>query len=383
MSDTGGGHRSAAEAIAEALYRSRTRVSIEFLDFFAECAPFPLNRAGKIYGPWVNYAAWLWATLFHATNGVHRAAPGLWLLTRLLRDCVARRVQAFKPDLLVSVHPLVNHLAAHVRDAVAPSTPLITVVTDLVSAHVAWFCPAVDLCIVPTEGAYHRAIDAGMPRDKLRVIGLPVHPRFAEVTRSPQEIRRELGLTPERFTVLLVGGGEGMGRVYEMACAVAQTGDGLQQIIIAGRNTRLRERLEARRWEIPTRIFGFVDNMPTLLQAADVVVTKAGPSTICESLVIGKPLLLFGYVPGQEQGNVEFVVESGAGWLVETPDALINALRELTQPGSPVRAQMMENARRLARPSAANDIAQVLVNLVTSTLHGSETRCNGLKSVVK
>lgn len=361
MSETGGGHRSAAEAIAAALHCSVPEVSTAFLDFFATCAPFPLNRPGSVYRSWVRYAPWLWGAAFHLTNGRRRVRPVLWGLNRLLSPCLARRVRELDPEVLVCVHPLVTHVAAAVRHRVCPSTPLVTVVTDLVSTHAAWFCPQVDLCIVPTEAAMRHGIEAGMPREKIRRIGLPVHPRFTRIVQSPAEIRRALGLAAARFTVLLVGGGEGMGRVYEMACAIARSGIALQQIVIAGRNTRLRQRLETRKWEVPTRVFGFVDSMPALMQAADVVVTKAGPSTICESLVVGRPLLLFGYVPGQERGNVDFVVRGGAGQLTPTPETLVQALRTLAAPESPVYTRMVESARRLAQPSAAEEVAQVLL----------------------
>ena len=364
MSETGGGHRSAAEAITAALQRSAPEVPVAFLDFFAACAPLPLNRPGGLYRAWVRYAPWLWGAAFHLTNGRRRVRPVLWGLNRLLLPCLAQRVQEIAPEVLVCVHPLVTHAAAEVRRRHLPTTPLVTVVTDLVSTHAAWFCPQADLCIVPTEAAARRAIDAGMPREKLRLIGLPVHSRFTQIIQRPAEVRRALGLDPERFTVLLVGGGEGMGRVYEMACAIADAGINLQQIVIAGRNAQLRRRLEARRWAVPTRVFGFVETMPTLMQAADVVVTKAGPSTICESLVVGRPLLLFGYVPGQERGNVDFVVQGGAGWLTQTPEALVQALRRLAAPESPDRMRMLEHARRLARPAAAEEIAHVLLGVL-------------------
>jgi len=364
MSETGGGHRSAAEAITAALRRSAPEVPVAFLDFFAECAPFPLNHPGTLYRLWVGYAPWLWGVSFHITNGQRRVRPVLWGLKRLLLLCLSRHLQAIAPKALVCVHPLVTHVASEVRRRISPLTPLVTVVTDLVNTHVAWFCPEVDLCIVPTEAAARQGIDAGMAHEKLRHIGLPVHPRFTQIDQTPAEVRSELGLSPARFTVLLIGGGEGMGRVYEMACAIARAGIDLQQIVIAGRNTRLRRRLEARRWEVPTRVFGFVDSMPALMQAADVVVTKAGPSTICESLVVGRPVLVFGYVPGQERGNVDFVVQGGAGWLTQTPEALVQALHILAVPESPIRMRMIEHARRLARPSAAEEIAQVLLRVL-------------------
>lgn len=363
MSDTGGGHRSAAEAVTAAIERLDANATVELVDFFSTYAPFPLNQAGNIYGPWVNYAAPLWAAGFRLTDGRRRAALLGSVISLATRRRVEARLQAFQPDVLACVHPLATRLAADMRRWVSYAVSLVTIVTDLVTAHAAWFTRDVDLFIAPSEAVRLRALKAGIPHSRIVVTGQPVHPRFTEIEADRCVTRENLGLAPDRFTVLLIGGGEGMGRVAQMARAIDTAGLDLQQMIICGRNESLRRRLERRTWSVPTRVFGFVHNMPTLMHAADVVVTKAGPSTICEALVMGRPILLTGYVPGQERGNVDFVVEAGAGQLTETPPALVGALRHLLDYGREAQERMTVSAHRLARPSAARDIAQLLLNL--------------------
>lgn len=363
MSDTGGGHRSAADAIAAALERLAPRSSVELLDFFSTCAPFPLNQAGAIYGPWVNFAAPLWGAGYHLTDGQRRAALVGRVISLATRRQVEAKLRVSQPDVLACVHPLATRLAADVRQRVGRSLPLATIVTDLSTAHAAWFTRGVDLLIAPSEPVRKRAVESGIPPERVVITGQPVHPRFTETDVDQHTIRQSLGLDPERFTVLLIGGGEGMGRVADMSRAVDRAGLPLQQMVICGRNASLQRRLERRSWHVPTHVFGFVGNMPTLMRAADVVATKAGPGTICEALVVGRPILLTGYVPGQERGNVDFVVEAGAGQLAETPQALTAALQNLLNSGSQAQGRMTENARRLAKPSAAWDIARLLLDL--------------------
>ncbi|RME48106.1 MAG: galactosyldiacylglycerol synthase [Chloroflexi bacterium] len=360
MSDTGGGHRSAAEAVTAALGELDADLTAELLDFFATCALFPLNQAGRIYGPWVNHAASLWGAGFHLTNGRRRATLLGAMISLGARQCVEARLRAFQPDVMVCVHPLATRLATDVRRRVRRDLPSITIVTDLVTAHAAWFTRDVDLLIAPSEAVKSQAMEAGIPANRIAVTGQPVHPRFTEISVDQSAAREALALAPDRFTVLLIGGGEGMGRVASMARAVSEAGLPLQQRVVCGRNERLRRQLEKQIWGVPTRIFGFVRDMPILMHAADVVATKAGPSTICEALVVGRPILLTGYVPGQERGNVDFVVQAGAGHLTETPEALVCALRQLLDSGGTTRQQMTANARRLARPSAARDIAHLI-----------------------
>lgn len=363
MSDTGGGHRSAAEAISAALHCLDAGSTVELLDFFATCAPFPINRAGDIYGPWVNHAAWLWGAGFDLTNGRRCAAVLGSLISRATRRCVEAKLRAFAPDVLACVHPLATQLAADVRRRFDCNLPSATIVTDLVTAHVSWFSHDVELLVAPSPMVRVRAMEAGILSEKIVVAGQPVHPRFTELCANQRSARESIGLTQDCFTVLLIGGGEGMGRVAEMARAIDKSGLLLQQVVVCGRNEKLRCRLEKMTWQVSTHILGFVHNMPMLMHAADVVVTKAGPSTICEALVVGRPILLTGYVPGQERGNVDFVVDGGAGQLTQTPRELVAALRTLIDSEGEVQRYMTVQARRLARPSAAMEIAQLLLSL--------------------
>jgi 1,2-diacylglycerol 3-beta-galactosyltransferase len=382
MSDTGGGHRSAAEAIAAALRELKAGSQVELLDFFSTCAPPPLNQAGAIYRPWVNHAAPLWAAGFHLTDARQRAGLLGWMISLATRRHVQAKLDAVRPDVLACVHPLATRLAADVRQRAGRALPFATIVTDLITAHAAWFTRSVDLLVAPSEAVRLRALEFGIPDTRIAVTGQPVHPKFTEIDADPCATRQSLGLAPDRFTVLLIGGGEGMGRVAEMARAVDAAGLPVQQVVICGRNESLRRRLEKQTWHVPTRVVGFVRNMPTLMHAADVVATKAGPGTLCEALVVGRPILITGYVPGQERGNVDFVVGAGAGRLTETPQALVAALQQLLNAGSQTQERMAANARRLAKPSAARDIAQLLLDLGRMKDAGRKTDTSSCQSFV-
>jgi len=363
FSDTGGGHRSAVEAMIEALRQLRPdSLETHLLDFFTECTPFPLNRAGPLYGPWVNYAAWAWGLGWHVTDNPVMARLLSGFLDRIARPALSDRLKVLAPNLVVCDHPLAICAGLHATRAACPGIPFISVITDLGNPHLAWFYPPeVDCCIVPTGSAVERARRMGVPEEKLAIVGLPVSLQFGPNSRSRRQVRADLGLDPEGVTVLVVGGGEGMGRVYPMARAIARARLPVQIVIIAGRNRSLKNRLEEVGWEVPTRILGFVKNMPDWMRAADVIVTKAGPGTISEALIAGLPILLSGYVPGQEEGNVRLVVDGGAGYLTETPEALVATLRNLVE-NDDRRARLAEAARRLGRPDASLAIARIILD---------------------
>jgi predicted glycosyltransferase len=165
----------------------------------------------------------------------------------------------------------------------------------------------------------------------------------------------------------VVGGGEGVGKVYKIARAIAKAHLNAQIVLVAGRNKRLRRRLEKVTWEIPTTVFGFVTNMPELMGASDVIVTKAGPGTISEALITGLPILLSGFIPGQEEGNVEYVIDRGVGTWAEKPQLIASTLARWLQPENKTLIQMAQKAQKLGRPQAALDIAAEIYSLAQAS----------------
>jgi 1,2-diacylglycerol 3-beta-galactosyltransferase len=135
-------------------------------------------------------------------------------------------------------------------------------------------------------------------------------------------------------------------------------------LVVTGHNKRLYAHLQRTRssLHVPATIFGFVQNMPELMHTADVIVTKAGPGTICEALACNLPIVLSGYVPGQEEGNVDFVVSNNVGMLATDLIELVDAIRRLIKPGSQELRQQQENAKRISRPRASFDIAHCILS---------------------
>jgi 1,2-diacylglycerol 3-beta-galactosyltransferase len=209
-----------------------------------------------------------------------------------------------------------------------------------------------------------------MPPEKMRIVGLPVSLQFLGDRKSKAEQRAELGLDPARATALIVGGGEGMGRLFEIARAIDAARLPLQLVVIAGRNRKLLRRLEDFEWQVPVSIQGFVTNMPAWMRASDVIITKAGPGTISEALACGLPIVLSGFLPGQEEGNVDFVQENGVGVLCEKPAEIAHLLAGWLAPGDDTLARFAAHARQLARPRAAPEITRILDEILTKRKSG-------------
>lgn len=357
FSDTGGGHRSAAEAIIEAVHLEyKDRVTTEMVDFFKDYAPPPFNHTADLYRYAVK-APRLWGAGFHATDGRARARVITTAAWPIARRAARALISGHPGDLIVTVHLGANSIALKALGSDRP--PFITVVTDMVTTHALWFDKRADLILVPTELARERAIKYNMQPEKVRVVGLPVADKYCKPPGRKSTLRKKLGWTLDKPIVLLVGGGEGMGPLAETAREIDTSGLDVGLVIVCGRNQRLKGALEAKKWENPTFIHGFTRDMPDFMRAADFIVTKAGPGTIAEALNAHLPIILYDKVPGQEDGNVTFVEHEGAGVWAPTPQEVVRALtRWISRPGE--RKKVIENCQRAGRPEAARTIARAI-----------------------
>jgi 1,2-diacylglycerol 3-beta-galactosyltransferase len=374
IADTGGGHRAAAAAVAGQLAIDRPgEFDVAIIDPVDSPSPGVLSRTADLYGPLIHHARWLWAAMYHATNSAAVVSLMRRSALRPLHRTLRRMVETERPSAVVSFHPLLNHLAAEaVHASATPQVPVITVITDLVDIHAGWACADVDAVVIPSPGALARCRRAGIPADRCHQLGLPVASAFARPLPDDGErrdLRRRLGLDEDRFTVLVCGGADGSGGLPARARAIAGSGLEVGLAVICGRNDRARRRLaglcDSDGRSIP--VLGFVDNMADWMRAADVVVTKAGPGTVSEALCSGLPMLLTWYIPGQERGNLEWVVNIGAGRYVPRPRELFDAIVELSAPGSQGLAAMRAAVASAARPEATERIAALIAGMADGT----------------
>jgi len=362
IADTGGGHRAAARAVTEALETA-------YPDRFAPVLCDPLGGEDSrallrwvtgLYGPSIRLAPWTWGAIYYASDS--RLVMGVLRRTilALANHPVRRAAATARAEAIVSFHPLVGGAA------VQANLPVVTVVTDLITPHMAWRYNKADLLLVPSASVRWRCHLDGISPERCVETGLPVGSSFAGGPLRKAEraaLRRSLGLAGDRFLVVLTGGGEGSGGMARRAAALVERlseDAGVDVVAICGRNARLEAKLRRRAAGTSRLVVkGFVDNMADWLRAADVVVSKAGPGTIAEATCCGAPLLVTSHVPGQEKGNTEFVVGAGAGLHVPGVDELVAAVDELRRAPGRVEAMRIASAR-LGRPHAADDIARRL-----------------------
>lgn len=368
ISDTGGGHRASAQALESAfeeLFPGAVETCI--VDFWTEIAGRPFDKFPQGYSFLAKNPS-LWRCAWN-----YGRFPLTRRLTEEFSNVVGNRnfrnaIQDFDPHLIVSVHPLTQFIPLRVLRTLPKKIPFVTVCTDLGGAHPTWFHPDVDMCFVPTDRVRRIAQRCGLADSQLRQYGLPVRPAFWREGRDKQSVKGELGLVQHLPTVLIVGGGDGVGGVGRIARAIADrldtSGDapGGQIVVVCGKNERLRKQLASASWPVPVHVNGFVSNMSEWMAASDMIVSKAGPGTIAEALIRGLPIVLSGFLPGQEAPNVKYVTESGVGAFSRDPDTIAGLVQHwLSHPKA--LSERASRAKSLGRPNSTYEIVREISSL--------------------
>ena len=214
-----------------------------------------------------------------------------------------------------------------------------------------------------TEEAKKRAIEFGMPKDKVKLLGLPIRPDFALKDAQKARQREKIDLKPKLFTILMMGGGEGSGKMFEIVKALDEAKLKVQMIVICGRNKHLEEKLAkaAETLSFPLKVYGFTEDVAGLMSKSDIIITKGGPGSIAEALAMNLPMIIMSWLPGQEEGNVKYVRDENVGRVSEDPKEIALIVREL-QTNKKELEKIKENIKRVRKPHASFDIARLLLD---------------------
>lgn len=359
----GAGHVRAAQALEQAARLHHPDVECRHLDILdLTDAAYRKAYAGG-YLKLVNRAPALWAALYRSSDTVRerRARDRFVRFFDRLEFAPFRRVLAeYAPDAVLTTHFLPCQVLAPERAGGRFTMPLGVVITDF-DVHAFWVQPSADHFFVGTDEVAAVLAARGIPGERIEVTGIPVLRAFAPVTDSAQA-RRALGLAVDQPTVLVSGGGAGVGALDETVNTVLECGP-VQVLAVAGRNQAARQRLAKTAVPAGSRLvpFGFVDNMAELLAAADLVVAKSGGLTTAECLAVGVPMVVRDPIPGQEERNADYLLEQGAGVKAHSLPVLRFKLSSLLR--DPARlARMRHAARKAGRPGAARQIVESMLS---------------------
>ena len=360
----GSGHRRAAEALADAARQRMPEASVACVDVLAYCPRWLRWWYPRVYEWLVRATPTLWAVGYYTVDHpwIFRA---LQLVRRRWNLLVTARflrwVQAFQPDVVLTTHFLPTDVLAAARRDGRLAAPLTVVITDLFP-HRLWLAREADHFVVGSAWSKQLCEARGIPGERIDVFGIPVGARF---TRGEDRLQtlQQVGLDPSRRTLLLASGGMGVGPMAPVARRLvsleAQRPGQLQVIVVCGDNQKLATQLtqEMADAAMPARILGFVETMPELMRACELLITKPGGLTMTEASALGVPMVLYGAIPGQEQFNAAYAVEHGAAIATRSVEEMLATVLELLDHPERLHA-MRQRALAMGRPHAASEIIE-------------------------
>lgn len=276
-----------------------------------------------------------------------------------LRQYVAQ----LSPDVVVCTHAFPCGVMAEYKREFADAPGVVGVVTDFV-VHPFWIHRNIDAYAVATSSMRSALISRGVRPDRVTVTGIPIDARF-RLRPDRRAVRRALGLAPERTTLLVMGGGVGIGPLEKAIAKIDRLQHDVQTVVVVGKNPPLQRRVEAvaRTLAHPVAVVGFVSNVFEYMRAADVLISKPGGLTSSEALAAELPMVMLKPLPGQEERNTKYLEEAGTGIRVQTARELVHALDRLLSDQRELTA-MRARAAELARPDAARDVAAMIRRLM-------------------
>lgn len=335
-SDTGGGHRSAALAISDGFTRFWKSESSAVRIIKA------VENSHHITEKLVNFYNWVLQNKQHWMKYLYWAMNKIRPETRefVYKRCfgyVRSQFDKWCPHIVVSVHPLTQHVVAKILKELnlAEQIPLVTVVTDpCYGFWKGWACDDVSLYLVANDDARRQLIDYGVSPERIKVSGMPVDPKFHEVTEADAQIARTAyGLDPDKFTVFLNAGWIGGGNIPKIFKELVRGELDVQAIFLAGKNEQLRIEAEkiAKRANFPVKVIGYSDEIEKLMQSANVMISKLGGLTTFEAMACGLPIIADATTRPmpQEAGTVQLISDRGAGIMLKRSTDIVPTIRNL------------------------------------------------------
>jgi 1,2-diacylglycerol 3-beta-galactosyltransferase len=379
--DTGFGHRTAANAIAEALQEKYGNLCEVIINNPMEDKriPFFLRESEADYDRLVRDMPDLYRLGYNASDSPIPSAIVESALTVIFFEVMRDLVNDYRPDAIITTHPFYQSALKAVFDIHRNRILFFTTITDLATIHHLWFNPAADRLFVPNQAVFNLAVSYGIQPEKIFITGIPISPKFACEKRSRQEIRHDLGWDADALTILAVGSRR-VENLLETLNVINHFGKPLQIVFAAGKDDVLYQKAQEMEWHMPVHLYEYVSDMSTMMHASDILICKAGGLIITEALTCQLPMILIDIIPGQETGNAHFVIDNNVGDLAQTPIELLEVMAHLTMEDSQLLKIRANNAARLSRPFAAVETADLVWEAAekgfprTGKLHSSKER---------
>ena len=355
----GEGHNSAARGIRDGLRKiAPDGVHVELHDLFAETYGLANDWARVAYMGMINRTPQVWGVIYRWLDRQKKFA-GDFRVFFMAKSYLRRLLDRLRPEVIVSVYPAYSHMLDELLGwEGAPQHKRVVVITDSISVNAIWYQCSADYYLLPNEVSADVLLQAGIPAEKVKTFGFPVSPVFAELT----EVRPPPSDENGRRVLYIINSANSS--APELVRQLAHLPE-IQLTVTVGRNAGLKVSVDKIRRTV-TQEFEAVawsDELPRLLRANHLVISKAGGATVQEAMSAGCPIIVNHVIPGQEEGNARYIMETKSGTVALTNAAVISAIQNAFANDAAQWREWSTNISQLGRPTASLDIANFLLSI--------------------
>lgn len=341
---TGGGHLRASSALKSYILETQEDCEVEIVDTLKYISPLLDKTVTEGYEAMAKRTPKLFGSLYKSTN--RSKSKTTYFFCNIFRKYLMPLVEEFRPDAIISTHPFATEMISLLKEDGKITAPLICVMTDY-GPHRAWIHPYVDSYIVSNEGMVDTMAKMGAPREKIHPYGIPVEESFYE-KMDRAEVLRQLGLSPDKPTVLIMAGSFGVSNILRIYNNIIKVNLDFQIIVITGKNERLYEAFNklilrnSRQKPLrdvsvklkpkpskPTKVLFFTNEVHKYMQISDLIITKPGGLTVSEALACNLPMAIFDAIPGPETENAEFLIDNNMAVKIQKGSACSETIYDL------------------------------------------------------
>ena len=385
---TGGGHNRAARAIKEEL-ESRTIDNMSIECEIVDSLKLVNNTMDKVisrgyeksalYTPKAYGSVYRFSETTIASKNEFKTNP----LTSLMARKFKHLLNESTPDLIIGTHPFpmialstlkknnnihsLSRSESFYKSTKVDIPPLISVLTDY-TTHSTWIQNEIDYYIVGHEYVKELLVYEGVDSEKVKAFGIPVEKSFLS-HRDRETVLTELGLSPEKLTVLLMGGSFGAGNIKETLEDLIAIDRDFQILVITGRNEHLKDKLskmlDSTIHNKNICLLGYTNKMNDILASIDVLISKPGGLTTTEALLNDVPMIVPYFIPGQEEENLDFLTNCGAALRTTKKYSLPVLLKVLIDDPSRLD-NLRKNIKSIRKFDSAVNISNLVVDILSS-----------------
>jgi len=359
------GHHSATLAIEKAIKMLSPNTEVLNINAFNYTNPISEKIVNRLYMNVIRRTPQIWDYLYDNPGVAKKIKKIKESVHKLNSPKLKNLFDRFKPKVIACSQAFPCGMVADFKKTYNSEILLTAVLTDYIP-HSYWIYDKVNYYITPSDEVSLRLVKKGVASEKIKPLGIPFDPKFNQEV-SKHKAMQGLGLNPNMSTILIMGGGQGLGPIKTIVKSLERVKQELQEIIVTGSNSQLYNFLKKRikKYKKKILVFKYVDNIHELMSISDIIITKPGGVTTAEVLAKKLPMIIVKPIPGQEASNTTYLSGKQAAIKVDKPKDINLVIEGLFKYPDKLK-RLSESASRISKPNASLDIARLLLDLCHS-----------------